>query len=350
MRVKKSDLAKNAIGEKGNEAIRTIAGAMETCRLPIHVRFIFCNLNEASVRALANSLLANSSLIGFTCLLHPCMVEKHSDGYWYHAPTSSAAQFVRDAVIRTRAPLEIWNNWKLDDDVVAERQKFKSSLPPSSVISQPNPSPNSLDMDSELEQLTKRMEELKKMKEEKVRENEEELKQRERQLVRLSHSEKEVSTNLNNMKKSEIELKIELDQREVQLKEIRSKFENLKNNINRESQNLFQVQIQITENKAAIDRLKASLGRENLGNDSKRLKEDLEFQKAKATSLEEAAEVMKEEIDLQVICNICNERQKNLVIQCGHRTCNICLDEWRKKNDICPFCKTTIENIIRLFN
>ena len=337
---------------------------METCRLPIHVRFIFCNLNEASVRALANSLLVNSSLIGFTCLFHPCMVEKRSDGYWYHAPATSAAQCVRDAVIRTRAPLEIWNNWKLGDDVVAERQKFKSNFPPSSVISRPTSPPNSSDIDLKLEQLAKEMEELKKVKEEKVRENEEELNQRERQLVRLSHSEKQVSANLSNLKKSEIELKKELEQREVQLKEIqakvkeiqakvtetRSKFENLKTKISRESQNLFQVQTQITENKVAIDRLKASLGRKSLGTDSKQLQEDLNFQKAKATSLEEAAEVMKEEIDLQVICSICNERQKNLVIQCGHRTCNICLDEWRKKNDICPFCKTTIQQVIRLFN
>ena len=350
MRVKKSDKVKNAIGEKGNEAIRTIAGAMETCRLPIHVRFIFCNLNESSVRALANSLLANSSLIGFTCLFHPCMVEKHSDGYWYHAPTSSTAQCVRDVVVRTRAPLEIWNNLKLEDDVVAERQKFKLTLTSSAP-------PNSLDMDSELEQLTKRMEELKKMKQEKLRENEEELKQRKQQLALLSHSEKEVSDDLNNMKKSEVELKRELEQRKIQLKEIQAKvtetsakFENLQHEISKRSQSLLQIQSQVTENKLVIDRLMVSLGRKSLENDSKQLQEDLNFQKAKATSLEEAAEAMKEEIDLQVICNICSERQKNLVIQCGHRTCNICLDEWRKKNDICPFCKTTIQQVIRFFN
>jgi len=148
-----------------------------------------------------------------------------------------------------------------------------------------------------------------------------------------------------------------LELRKVQLKEIQAKvtetsakFENLQHEISKRSQNLLQVQTQITENKLAIDRLKVSFGRKSLGNDSKQLQEDLAFQKAKATSLEEAAEVLKEEIDLQVICNICNERQKKLVIQCGHRTCNICLDEWRKKRDVCPFCKTTIRQVIRLFN
>ena len=119
--------AKKAIGEKGNEDIRTIAEAMENCKLSIHVRFVFCNLSESSVILLANSLVKNSSLLGFTCLFNPCMVERSSDYIsWHHAPASLAAQCVRDAVIRTRAPLEIWNNWKLEDDIVAERQRAKN--------------------------------------------------------------------------------------------------------------------------------------------------------------------------------------------------------------------------------
>ena len=97
---------------------------METCKLLIHVRFIFCNLNEASVRALANSLLSNSSLIGFTCLFHPCIVEKRS-GDWSHAPTSSAARSLENAVIRTLAPLQIWNNENLLDHIILFREKLK---------------------------------------------------------------------------------------------------------------------------------------------------------------------------------------------------------------------------------
>ena len=158
---------------------------METCRLPIHVRFILCNLNEASVKALANSLLANSSLIGFTCLFHPCMVEKNSDG-WYHAPTSSAAQCVRDAVIRTRAPLEIWNNEQLKADVGTERKKYQANRSDTTNSSVVTPHISPLDEDFELEQLARKMEELKRSKEKKRRENEEKLKEIERQLVQLN--------------------------------------------------------------------------------------------------------------------------------------------------------------------
>ena len=98
---------------------------METCRLPIHVRFFLCNLNEASVRALTNSLLANPSLIGFTCLFHPWMVEERSNGGWYHTPTSTAAQCIRDAVIRTLSPLQIWDN---RDDIILIQEKLKMRI------------------------------------------------------------------------------------------------------------------------------------------------------------------------------------------------------------------------------
>ena len=99
---------------------------METCRLPIHVRFIFCNLSEASVRMLANSLLKNSSLIGFSCLFNPCMItEELSYAYLYHSSTSSAAQCVRDAVIRTLAPLQIWDNKSLPQEIILFRERLK---------------------------------------------------------------------------------------------------------------------------------------------------------------------------------------------------------------------------------
>ena len=98
-----------------------IAGAMETCRLPIHVRLIFCNLNEASVRSLANSLLANSSLIGFSCLLHPCMYDEQ----YKYSPTSVAARSLENAVLRTLAPLQIWDNDELPDHIISFQEKLK---------------------------------------------------------------------------------------------------------------------------------------------------------------------------------------------------------------------------------
>ena len=285
------------------------------------------------------------------------MVEKDSDGHWFHAPNSTAAQCVRDAVIKTRAPLEIWNNEKLKDEVTAERSKIKPSLT-SSVVSHPVPTYYSIDdEDSELEQLAKRMEELKKSREKKIQEIGEDLKLRERELIQLIGSEKDASADFESVKESEMTTRLELEEQKAQLIELQtkinkteSKFRTVQIQLSEKSEYLMQVQRQITENKVAIDRMKSSLSRKSLETSFKTIQEDRDFQKAKATSLEEAAEIMKEETDLHVICNICNERQKDSVIQCGHRACNICLDEWRRKNDICPFCKATIQQVIRLFN
>ena len=83
---------------------------METCTLPIHVRFIY-NLNEASVIALANSLLTNSSLIGFT--------------HFLYQRKNAAAQSFENAVIKTLAPLQIWDNQELPDHIILLRKKLK---------------------------------------------------------------------------------------------------------------------------------------------------------------------------------------------------------------------------------
>ena len=92
---------------------------METCTLPIHVRLIYCNLSEASVILLGNSLLTNSSLIGFTCLFQD---------------TNDAEESLDNAVIKTLAPLQIWDNQELPDHIILLREKLKlrtllSSLP-----------------------------------------------------------------------------------------------------------------------------------------------------------------------------------------------------------------------------
>ena len=83
---------------------------METCTLPIHVRLIYCNLSKASVTVLANSLLTNTSLVGFTCLF---------------PDTNDAAQSLKNVVIKTLAPLQIWDNQELPDHIILLREKLK---------------------------------------------------------------------------------------------------------------------------------------------------------------------------------------------------------------------------------
>ena len=89
-----------------------IAEAIEICRLPIHLRFIFCNLNDESIELLANSLVKNSSLIGFSALFN-------------FTTTSPAKLSLENALIRTPAPLQIWKHAKLPDYIIVVRKKVK---------------------------------------------------------------------------------------------------------------------------------------------------------------------------------------------------------------------------------
>ena len=129
--------AENAIGYKGDIAVTNVlADAIGSSTIGLHVRFAFCNLLPYSRARLAAALKENNSLSGFTCLGNP-------DGY------KADAAALREAVIETNAPLVIWNNEKLPEDVVAARQKRmkESSMAPkkathtSALPSGPSPQP-----------------------------------------------------------------------------------------------------------------------------------------------------------------------------------------------------------------
>ena len=223
------------------------------------------------------------------------MVEKPSDGFWYHAPTSSAAQCVRDAVIRTPAPLEIWNNEKLKDDVVTER--VTSRLGDERIESI-----NSID--SELDLLDKKKEELRRTKEKLLRENKEHLKLKKKRLTELTRSKEDATKDLANIKTLEGDTRIKLKRQVEELKlqeaamkqlqtrvnDTNAELKTLKAQTSEKTQYLEQVQNDIVQIEKVINRCENLLVRESPGSDSKRLKEDHDFHQAKATSLEEVNE------------------------------------------------------------
>lgn len=88
--------------------LHILGAAVRATRLGIHVRFVFCNLSPEARSVLARSLQENASLTGFSCFGNP-------DG------RDKDRKALKQAVIETRAPLQIWNNDKLPSDIVAER-------------------------------------------------------------------------------------------------------------------------------------------------------------------------------------------------------------------------------------
>lgn len=68
---------------------------------------------------------------------------------------------------------------------------------------------------------------------------------------------------------------------------------------------------------------------------------DAEDYNARVRSLEERVRVMQE--DRQ--CQICMERDKNMVYLCGHGACKECSE----RLEICHVCRTPIQNKIEMF-
>ena len=110
-----------------------LAEDIAQCRVPgLHVRFAFCNLSEAAIVTLARAVERNQTLKGFSCFQNPC---NFRDGeYDGSAPCDQA---VKQAIIRTRAPIEIWNNYQLPDDVKKDRAVAKTMLPAQPLLASP---------------------------------------------------------------------------------------------------------------------------------------------------------------------------------------------------------------------
>jgi E3 ubiquitin-protein ligase RGLG len=69
-------------------------------------------------------------------------------------------------------------------------------------------------------------------------------------------------------------------------------------------------------------------------------------------NLDTSYEFIKENTpDSQEICNICFVNQLNNTLDpCGHRLCSKCINYKEKQIDICPFCRTKVNKVIKNFN
>lgn len=113
--------AEEIIGNKGNLAIRNkLAQAINNCIVPnLHVKFIFCNLDETSILLLSDGLSKNSYLGGFSCMQNSCNFDKNNK----YVPKLDLK--VRDSIICCPSIyLSIWNNEELSNDIIAAKKLF----------------------------------------------------------------------------------------------------------------------------------------------------------------------------------------------------------------------------------
>ena len=256
------------------------------------------------------------------------MIEYRDNGRLYHDHTSPAVHAVREAVTKTRAPLKIWNNWKLEDQIVHERERIQlitaSSQGAETMTTSSSVGPELVmlnSIDSELTILDQKRQQLIEAKQTILQGYEERLKK--------SVEFQRLKEKLERTKVLETKTKLELQQHEAELKQIQTKVSQTKDNLKtiqdeivEHTQSLQRVNNDIAENDKVI-----SQWNDILESDSKRLKEDRDVFKRKATSSEQNNESTKKNTHLQVTCPISNERPKNKGTQCGHRFCDDRLDE-----------------------
>jgi len=108
------------IGSKGDLAVRLLLFAIANCTVRgLHLRFAYCNLSEKSIDLLAEAVERNTSLVGFSCFQNPCSYTL-CEGMMYN-PDAPCEQRIRRALVATRAPILIWNNNPLPQDLIQAR-------------------------------------------------------------------------------------------------------------------------------------------------------------------------------------------------------------------------------------
>ena len=328
------------VGDKGNLAIPLITKAIEDSKVTAHLRFTYCNLNEESLNLLAVALEKNKSLSGFSCLYDPCTVVKCSaDCLMHEDKMNPLMKRMEEAVIKTKAPLQIWNNRDLDTKIQTQRKRHNAEY----------------DSDEELRIATKMMKKRKAIEESSLK-----LKQQKTELIKLIEFEKTITSNLVTMKNNATITEEGLQQLQIQVFDAEVEVQSLQVEITQMEQGLKSIDDEINDVTEAIDFLKTQYSCQCSqrtrassvlsANGSKTLEEELNFVTAKALSLEEANRKLQEVIDSTTLCDICSERPKIIAIMCGHRICKPCFDRWKRQKRSCPFCKKPVKGSILLYN
>ena len=54
------------------------------------------------------------------------------------------------------------------------------------------------------------------------------------------------------------------------------------------------------------------------------------------------------DIQIDELCMICLTNKSNIITECEHIYCDICIDIWLNINDNCPYCRTNITELYKI--
>jgi hypothetical protein len=101
--------ARHQVGETCNTLIREILiPAIRKGTAPMHLRVVFCNLSRKIVMEMLDALKENTTLVGFTCLANFGVDDDEDEA-------------IKRAAIETEAPLKVFQNEELPEDMKRAR-------------------------------------------------------------------------------------------------------------------------------------------------------------------------------------------------------------------------------------
>ncbi|KAH9257577.1 hypothetical protein BASA81_004011 [Batrachochytrium salamandrivorans] len=247
--------------------------------------FVLCNLDQASVQLLANAVERNTCIGGFTCERNPFNFPNGQDY------DSSTDEPVKRAIIASKAPITMWNDKELPQDMVeARRQRAAATeaMPPSAPSLDTIPTP---------------------------------------QDFALAQEEKAKGEQVL----TECQAKLEADTKE--LEETRALLAPLQARSATLEHGIAQIAARIQVAKAHI------------------AKHTNVLDMAEAVRKRVGSLAVAPPPNNANLCGVCFEREKNRVFyKCGHQCCSSCADAIMRAKKECPYCREGILDVINTVN
>lgn len=100
--------------------VKKLAFAIEACQIQdLRISFDYCNLPENGINCLAKAIEVNRTMTAFSCTNNLCNFSP--SGMFLYDANNRADSRIRQAIIKSYAPIQRWNGEPLAQDILIER-------------------------------------------------------------------------------------------------------------------------------------------------------------------------------------------------------------------------------------
>lgn len=105
--------ANQTIGTRGDANIKLLLPAIRQCKLPLHMKIMYCNLHERELLQLVQAFGSNQHILGCSIFGNPGNDSEH------------VQRALHQLVLRRKLQFQMWNNVPLTHELLEERKKVQ---------------------------------------------------------------------------------------------------------------------------------------------------------------------------------------------------------------------------------